>query len=249
MAVQLDSDAIVDPAQSNGIFPPVSDGLIAFYEHIGNVSPDRARLNLVTGQLGSIVGTPVYEADGTIFGGGNNWLDTLIAETDASTWFVVSNILDAVAATTAGRAALFGNYSSSGNGGICLQMDPHSTLASPAGGLKGTGKYAGSFVVSTKEQTSVLGWRMRSHRVAPASGVTVTDQTTGETNTVAYNDTRVLYSAVTLRVGCHANVSYRARVKALFTVGYNRRLSDAEMALMKAFLAGMALDVSSGIVV
>lgn len=248
MAVQIESDAEADADLTNGIFPPVSDGLIGFFEHQGTI--DRARLNLVDGEGATVVGTPVVAADGVTFTGSTNYLVTDIAEQDTMTILQVSRIESTLVEATSGAAPFWGFFNGTGGHALWAAARTDLTPAPPAGRLRGS-VFRGDGPVSTVADLldpDMSGWRLRASRLGPAASVKV-DDLTSELSAVATNASARVLGTATLAIGSLRTTGYAGSVKALRTAVYSRVLTDTEMATMYAWLAEQVAEVDEDIVI
>lgn len=251
MVLQLESDAEADPALANGIFPPIPDGLIGYWEHQDSL--ERARLNLVDGTHSAVVGTPTVAADGMTCTGYSHYLNTGIAEVDDMTYLVVAQALDSFTNVAPGSAMFVGNYRSVPGLGTYLYAFGASGTPLPGGALRAIsffGSGAGTIANAGVSQADMTGWRCRSARVALGVGSTVNDLTSGVTATAAnLAEPRVRNTGYPILIGSAHTNQFTARTKHLRTAIYSRRLTDLDLATMHTWLAAQVAAVNPAIVV
>jgi hypothetical protein len=251
MVLQLESDNEADPAMANGIFPPIYDGLIGYWEHQDSL--ERARLNLVDGTLSGVVGTPTVEADGMTCTGFSHYLNTGLEEQDDLTYIIVAKALDPFTNLAPGQAMFIGNYRSVPGLGTYLYAFGASATPLPGGALRAIsffGSGAGTIANAGLSQADMTGWRCRSARVGLGVGSTVNDLTAGVTATAAnVASPRLRNTGYPILIGSAHTNQFTARTKHLRTAIYRGRRSDLEVATMKAWLAAQVALVDPAIVV
>lgn len=240
MTVQITSDTTADPTLTNGIFPPVIDGLLGYWEHQDTV--DRARLNLVDGTLSSVNGTPVMASDGMTCVHAVNFLTTAIAESADMT--LMSVAFFATGLTTGNRTACISNFTT--NTGASLIVDSN-------GGTGTTGRVQaqGAFNPGTPTMAAaqlgsadITGFRLRAARIS-STGHTVNDLTAGLSSTAAAGINGRTLAAGAMRIGSGVTGYFNATpIKLLRSVIYNRVLTDGELATMRAWINGQLASLS-----
>jgi len=250
MAIQLESDQEADPALTTGIFPPVALGLSGYWELQGTI--DRARLNVATGVLASVVGSPVVEADGVTLSGYANYLVSDVSETDGMTVLVVGKVVTPLTSgpPLGAGAMLVSNFNGGGTAnGFSLLAAPG--VAADPGGLVQCYAFETSLASNAVCQETALrgAWRVLAGRASAAVKPYVADLTVGLSAQASGAGIGRWKNASPLALGSSYRNDWTGSVKLLRVAVYNRALSDAELATMRTWLAAQVALVDPGIVV
>jgi hypothetical protein len=241
MTVQITSDATADPALTNGIFPPVIDGLLGYWEHQGTI--DRARVNLVDGTLSAVSGTPVMEANGMTCVHAVNFLTTAIPESAEMTLLSVAFFSAGLA--TGNRTACISNFSTTV--GASLIVDGNSGTPGTTGRVQAQGAFnpdTPTMIAAQLGSPDITGFRLRAARISPA-GHTINDLTAGLSATGAAGTNGRTLAAGTMRIGGGVTGYFNSTpIKLLRSAIYNRVLSDTELATMRAWINGQLAPLS-----
>jgi hypothetical protein len=238
---QIKSPAVVDSRIVTGRSLPVG-GARLYYELKDGAQSEGKIKNLVNPSLPALIlGTPVYAADGITFGGGPGGagLDTQLAE--VADWTVLAICRPITSeATAAGRALVYGNYSS--NGSALIFNGPVSSQPSPNGTVRAASTFSSLVTATTANDANVLRWLLMGGSAASGVGMAAYNETAGLTGNGASAAARVPATGRTIKIGVADTSIYAGFVKMVNIAEFPFLLTPTQRATMAAFLRERALD-------
>lgn len=227
------------------IVPPVADGLVWW----GNIndSAEKARRNLATAGLGSIVGAPVFTSERGRFDAPGQYLSAGISETDYMTFcFAGKAVSDPT--STANAPVFAGNYNSSPSlAGLMMWFTTAAGSAPlPAAALRftvvtGTTANQCALQVANADQYHFyIG-------VVSAGQVAIYNMTDGTFATLATSGAR-MKNPSQIRIGSNASASFGGIIDLAAGAIYSRPLNADERAAVYAYWKDVYL-ADRGIVV